>query len=112
MKRRRLAVNLLSNLLSYAVSTALSFVITPFLVNHLGKEIYGFYGIANNFVNYITIVSVALNSMASKYITVELVRGNEQKAKEYYSSIFFSNVILCLILTPVLVLLVFNLQLV
>ncbi len=110
MEKKRLSVNLISNLISYAIATALSFVVTPFLVNHLGKEIYGFYGIANNFVNFITIIAVALNAMAAKYITVELVRGNEKRAKEYYSSIFFSNVVLCLILTPILVLLVFNLQ--
>lgn len=110
MENKRLSVNLIANLMSYAIATALSFVVTPLLVNHLGKEIYGFYGIANNFVNFITIISGALNSMASKYITVELVKGNKKKAREYYTSIFFSNVVLCLFLTPFLVLLVFNLQ--
>lgn len=92
------------------VSTILSFLITPFLVNHLGREIYGFYGIANSFVSYITIIAIALNSMAAKYITVEYVRGNELKAQKYYSSVFFSNVILCLILTPILVIIIFNLS--
>lgn len=89
MKGKRLSINLVANLLSYAIATILSFYITPFLVNHLGKEIFGFYGIANNFVSYITVVAVALNSMASKYITVELVRGNTLKAKQYFTSIFF-----------------------
>lgn len=110
MNKKRLSINLISNILSYLVATILSFLITPYLVKNLGKEIYGFYGIANNFVNYITIIATALNSMAAKYITVEYVRGNEQKAKKYYSSIFFSNVILCLVLTPILVLAVFNLN--
>lgn len=89
MDKKRLSINLISNVLSYFVATVLSFLITPFLVRNLGKEIYGFYGIANSFVNYITIVATALNSMAAKYITVEYVRGNESQAKKYYSSIFF-----------------------
>ena len=110
MKGKRLSINLVANLLSYAIATILSFYITPFLVNHLGKEIFGFYGIANNFVSYITVVAVALNSMASKYITVELVRGNTLKAKQYFTSIFFSNVVLCLFLIPFLILIVFHLQ--
>lgn len=110
MGKERLSINLASNIFSYAISIVLSFFVTPFLVNNLGKEVYGFYGIANNFVSFITIISVALNSMASKYITVELVRGNKKRANKYYTSIFFSNVVLCLILTPFLVLLVFNLQ--
>lgn len=110
MENKRLSINLIANILSYVISTALSFVITPFLVKYLGKEVYGFYGIANNFVNYITVISVALNSMAAKYITVEIVRGNEYKARQYFTSIFFSNVVLCFILTPILVIIVFKLN--
>ena len=110
MDKKRLSINLISNVLSYFVATVLSFLITPFLVRNLGKEIYGFYGIANSFVNYITIVATALNSMAAKYITVEYVRGNESQAKKYYSSIFFSNVILCLVLTPILVVVILDLN--
>lgn len=110
MNKKRLSINLVSNIISYMVSTILSFLITPFLVNHLGRELYGFYGIANNFVSYITIVATALNSMAAKYITVEYVRGNEIQAQKYYSSIFFSNVVLCLVLTPILVVIILNLN--
>lgn len=110
MDKKRLSINLVANLLSYGIATVLSFCLTPFLVRNLGKEIYGFYGIANSFVSYITVVSVALNSMAAKYITVELINGNKNKAKQYYTSIFFSNVVLCLILTPILVLIVLNLK--
>lgn len=110
VSKKRLSVNIVSNLVSYGISVILSFFLTPFLVNNLGKEIYSFYGIANDFVNYITVISIALNSMASKYITVEYLRGNEKKAKQYFSSIFFSNVILCAILTPILIVIVLNLK--
>lgn len=110
MDKRRLSINLVSNLASFAVSILISFTLTPFLVNNLGKELFGFYGLANQCVNYITLATVALNSMASKYITVELVRGNELRSKQYFSSVFFSNVVLCCILFPLLLLLVVNLQ--
>lgn len=108
MNRNRLSKNLIANILSYAIATALSFIITPFIVNNLGKEIYGFYGIANNVVSYITVIAVALNSMAAKYITVEIVRGNDLKAKQYYSSVFFSNICLCTVLLPILIGIVCN----
>jgi len=108
--KKRLTINLIANLFTHGVSMLVSFLLTPYLVNHLGKEIYGFYGLANNVVNYITIVSVALNSMAAKYITVELVRGQEVKAKQYYSSIFFSNFAFTVLLTPFLTVIVCNIQ--
>lgn len=110
MNKGRLSKNLFANIISYTISILLSFLVTPFIVNNLGKEIYGFYGIANNVVSYITIIAVALNSMAAKYITVEVVRGNQLKAKQYYSSIFFSNIILCVVLAPILGIVVANLS--
>lgn len=108
--KKRLTINLAANLLTHCVTVLVSFLLTPYLVNHLGKEIYGFYGLANNVVNYITVISVALNSMAAKYITVEMVRGNEIKAKQYFSSIFFSNIAFTIILAPFLTIIVYNLQ--
>lgn len=110
MGKKRLMINLIANLVSYASSMIISFYLTPFLVSHLGKEVYGFYGLANNVVNYVSILSIALNSMAAKYITVELVRGNKIKAEQYYSSIFFSNVILSAIITPALLIIIFKVQ--
>ena len=110
MGKGRLTINLIANLFTHIVSMLVSFLLTPYLVNHLGKEIYGFYGLANNIVNYITIISAALNSIAAKFITVELVRGNEIKAKQYYSSIFFSNVAITILLTPILTVIVCYLQ--
>ncbi|VTS24377.1 Polysaccharide biosynthesis protein [Streptococcus porcinus] len=110
MDKKRLSINLVANIVSFGISTLLSFFLTPFLVRYLGKEIYGFYGIANNFVSFITVIAVALNSMAAKYITVELVRGNNIKANQYYASIFISNLILCVLLLPVLTITVFEID--
>jgi len=107
---KKLSINLVTNLLSFLISVALSFFITPFLVNSLGKEMYGFYGIANIFINYIAIIALTFNSMAAKYITIELAKNNENKAKRYFSSIFFSNVLLCIALIPILVALVVFLE--
>ncbi len=110
MGKKRLTINLIANLLSYGVSIAVSFYLTPFLVGHLGKEVFGFYGLATDVVNYVKIISIALNSLAAKYITVELVRGHKDKAERYYSSIFISNIALSLLLAPVLTVIVIWIQ--
>ena len=70
MGKKRLTINLIANLFSYGVAIAVSFYLTPFLVGRLGKELYGFYGLSADVTNYITVIGVALNSMAAKYITV------------------------------------------
>lgn len=105
---KRLAISIVSNVLSVAVSLGVSFLLTPYLLRTLGKEAYSFYPLANNFVSYMTIITLALNSMASRFITIEIVRGNEQKAHTYFSSVFFSNVILsAVLLIPMVLITVF-----
>ena len=106
MGKKRLTINLITNLLSYGASIVIQFFLTPFLVGHLGKEVFGYYGLATDVVNYVKIISIALNSLAAKYITVELVRGHKIKAEQYFSSIFISNIALSVFLTPVLTVIV------
>lgn len=105
---KRLAISIISNVLSVAVSLGVSFLLTPYLLRTLGKEAYSFYPLANNFVSYMTIITLALNSMASRFITIEMVQGNELKAHTYFSSVFFSNVILSgILLIPMILITVF-----
>lgn len=94
MKKKRLIINLIANIISYSSTILISFILTPYLIKTLGKEVYGFYPLANNFINYIAIISTALNSMASRYITIEIARKNNKKANIYFSSIFFANILL------------------
>lgn len=105
---KRLTISIISNVLSVAVSLGVSFLLTPYLLRTLGKEAYSFYPLANNFVSYMTIITLALNSMASRFITIEIVQGNELKAHTYFSSVFFSNVILSgILLIPMVLITVF-----
>ena len=67
---------------------------TPYLISNLGKDVYSFFPLANNFVNYMSIVIIALNSMAARFISIEIFKSNNVKAQEYISSIFISNVFL------------------
>lgn len=95
---KRIAINLISNIVSFSSTLLISLVLTPFLINTLGKETYSFFPLANNFVSYMTIVTNALNSMANRFITIEIAKKNNEKANMYFSSVFYSNIILSAIL--------------
>lgn len=98
MGRKRLAINLAANIISYSTTVLVAFFLTPYLVRTLGKDAYGFYPLANNFVSGISIITLALNSMASRFITIEIIKGNKEKANTYFASVFFSNVAVSIIL--------------
>lgn len=108
MGKRQLAINLISNIIAFGTSLLISFVLTPYLILTIGKEAYSFYPMSNNFVSYLMIITIALNSMASRFITVEIVKKNVEKAKTYYSSVFFANIILMAILSiPMIIVVIF-----
>ena len=98
ISRQRISINLIGNILSYIVTVLMAFILTPYLIRELGIEEYSFYPLTNNFIVFISLVTLALNSMGSRFITYELEVGNKDKAKSYYSSLFFSNIIMSLLL--------------
>lgn len=98
MKNSKLGISLIANIVSMIVSLGISFFLTPYLLNKLGKETYAFYPIANNFVSYMTIITLALNSMASRFITIELEKGNKENVSSYVSTVFFANIFISAIL--------------
>lgn len=92
------SINLVAKVISYGTTLLLSFYLTPYLIEKLGSEAYSFYPIANNFTSYMSVITVALNSMASRFITIALTRGEQKKANTYFVSILFGNVIMSAIL--------------
>jgi O-antigen/teichoic acid export membrane protein len=79
-------------------------------VNNLGGEAYGFVGLAGNFVNYAALVTVALNSMASRFVSIEIYKGDFKEANKYFSSVFFANLAIALVMLPVFVWIVWKLE--
>ena len=110
MNKKRMIINLFASLVSFGVSMGISFFLTPYLTEVLGTEAYGYIGLANNFVSYASIVTVALNSMAGRFITIEIHRGNQQKADEYFNSILLSNVFLSIVISFVSLIMILNIQ--
>lgn len=108
--KKRLFINLAASIVSFFVQLAINFFLSPYLVEHLGDAAYGFIGLANNFVSYASILTVALNSMASRFISIEINRQNYKKANEYYSSIFIADIILSIVVAIASAVIIVNLQ--
>lgn len=108
ISNRQISINMIANIISYSSNLIISFVLTPFLINTLGKEIYSFYPLANTIVSYMSILTNSLNTMASRFVTVSLVQRDNQKANQYFSSVLASNIIIsAVLLVPMIVIVVF-----
>ena len=87
--RRQLGFNIISSVLSFVVGIAISFVLTPFLTSELGKEAYSFYPLSTSITNAMIVVTSALNSIASRFITISLFQEKRDDANKFFSSTLF-----------------------
>lgn len=95
----RTIVNIACSILVLITNVAINLVLSPIIVKTIGAEANGFVTLANNCVTYAQLLTTALNSMASRFITIEYTRKNYSKANLYYNSIFWGTFVLTLILT-------------
>ena len=95
---RQLAVNMVFSVIAFVLNLGISFFIPPYITSQFGSEAYGFVKLANDFTSYASLASIALNSMASRFLMLERERGNIRDAQQYYSSIFLANLVLSAIL--------------
>lgn len=110
MNTKRVFLNIIGQLISFVCGIGISFLLTPFIVANLGQEAYGFVGLANNFTNYITLFTVALNGMLSRYITVEYTKKNYEQASGYFTTALISQVVLAVALFIPMMLLAGNVE--
>ena len=92
-QNKRIVLNMTANWASLLMSSLISFFLTPYITSRVGMEAYGIIGLANNFASYIVVLTVALNSMASRFIVLEIHNNSYEQANAYFSSVTVSNVV-------------------
>ena len=98
LDNKRIAINMFFGIVVFAFNLFISFFITPYITSTLGSEAYGFVKLANDFTSYASLATIALNSMAIRFIMLEREKTNFKSAIEYYSSIELANIVLTVIL--------------
>lgn len=110
MNNKRLAINMIATLFSFCVTMGINFILSPFIISTVGKEAYGFVGLANNFISYAQLVTLALNSMAGRFITIKIHQGDTEGANKYFTSVVVANIFTAIVLMIPAVLIVLNLN--
>lgn len=85
-------MNMLSSVAVFTLGLCVSFFLTPYIVGKLGAAAYGFLGLSNNIISYTSLLTVIVNSMAGRFITIQVHKGDYNGANTYLSSIFFINI--------------------
>ena len=59
---KQLTINMIANFVNFGISLCISFFLSPYIVRTIGVEANGFITLANNFVSYTSLITIALNS--------------------------------------------------
>lgn len=98
---KQTGINLIAQVISFTINFCISFFLTPFIIEHVGVEANGFVTLANNFVDYAQLFTLAINSMAGRFITISIHQKNYEDANKYFTSVVFANLFLSVIFTVV-----------
>lgn len=102
--------NLLTGIITMVIQFGVGFFLSSFIVKNLGEAANGFTQLANNFVSYASLIALAFNSMAGRFIAVSVHRGERERADVYFSSVVVCNLVLTAVLIPAAVLITGNLD--
>lgn len=86
-----------------AVYMGLSVWITPFIINTMGAESYGFVPLTQQIINYMTVITVSITSISGRFFTIAKKRGDLRQAQDYFSAALCGSIAGSLVLSAVLV---------
>ena len=109
-KNKQILINILSSLIAFGVNLIINFFLSPYIVKNLGEEVNGFVQLANNFVMYASLITLALNSMAGRFISISYHRQDYKSANRYYSSLIIGNITIILVLILPFIVCIYNLE--
>ena len=89
--RVRFCINLIASFCAFFLSMGIGFVLTPYIVRNVSVEAYGFVGLSNSMVEYASILTVALNSVAGRFITISWHKNKHEEAADIMSSVVITN---------------------
>ena len=100
--KRELTINMAASLIQFTINIGIGFCLSPFVVSKLGAEAYGYVGLANNIISYVSLLTIALDSVAGRFITIAYHQGEKEKAERYFSSTFMADCLIALVVAVVM----------
>lgn len=92
MTKKQFLYNLTFSIVALIASTAINFILAPYIVKNVSAEAYGFIALSTDFVTYLTLISVAINSMAGRFVSISMFKNDIEDANVYLSSVFITTV--------------------
>lgn len=101
--KERLSISMITNMASYVISILISMWLTPFIIKSLGADAYGFIPLTQQLISYISVITIALDSMCGRFFTYALKSGDKDAAEGYFNTSLVSYILLSLIVFIIII---------
>src|SRR3989344_7770190 len=89
-RKRVISSNIKYNIANYGISFVIGLMLFPFIVSHVGKEVYGAYLLVMTFIGYFGVLDFGVGTAVAKYIAEFAGRDDrEGMGKIINCSLFF-----------------------
>jgi len=96
--------NLAGNIGYFLVNIIIGLLLVPYFISTLGVAAYGIIPLATSLNGYVGLLTQSLNTAVSRYLTVDLQRGNYATANKTFNTAFFGISGIILLMVPVVIL--------
>ena len=94
--------NLAANIAYFLVNIVIGVVLVPYFINTLGVAAYGIIPLATSITGYVAIAVHSLNTAVSRFLTVDLQRGDYAAANKIFNTALFGLTMVILLMIPVI----------
>lgn len=93
----KMIYNIFAVLVTFSSGVLINFFLSPFIVEKVGLEAFGFVTLSNNIIVYLEMLTIAINSMGGRYIALSFHQNDKKKTTEFFSTLFTANVIVAFV---------------
>ena len=96
--------NLIANTLYFIYNIIIGLLLVPYFIDSLGVASYALIPLATSITNYVNLVAQSLNISVSRYLTIDLQKGELKKANITFNTALFGTLGVILIMFPIILL--------
>lgn len=98
--KKRWAINYASTFGLLVTQAGVGLFLAPYLINHLSISVFGVVQFSQNFIAYLTIVSLVIQTAMGRHLSIAIGKNQHDRANEVFNIGFWAILSFCIILVP------------
>lgn len=94
--------NLAANIAYFLANIVIGILLVPYFIKTLGVAAYGLIPLATSITGYVAIIVQSLNTAVTRFLTVDLQRGDYAEANKTFNTALFGLTVVILLMVPVI----------